>query len=191
MPAAYVIYGLGSDIMRDSRILGPNPVKEGEHLLGIWTLRCLLATLAITPLRQVLKWNWIAKHRRTLGLFAFFYGVLHWATYLFLDIQLDWREMIVDVTKRPYILVGSLALLLMVPLALTSTKKMIARVGGKRWNRLHKLIYVSAILGVIHFWMSVKLDISRPLLFAAGFALLLGYRVWKWRQSAAAPAARA
>ncbi len=190
VPAIYAIYGAASDITRGTRILGSNPVKEAEHFLGGWTLRFLVATLMITPLRQILKWNWLAKHRRTLGLFAFGYGILHWFAYIFLDVQLDWQEILVDVTKRPYILIGSLALLLMVPLALTSTKKMIARLGGKRWNRLHKLVYVTAFLGVVHFWMSVKLDVSEPMLYAATFAVLFAYRIWKWRQSAAAASVR-
>ena len=185
LPAAYAIFGLASDILRRTRILGSNPVKEGEHFLGDWTLRFLIAALAVTPLRQMLKWNWLARHRRTLGLFAFSYGLLHWLVYILLDIQLDLDEMVTDIIKRPYILIGSFALILMIPLAVTSTKKMIARLGGKRWNRLHKLVYVSSVLGVVHFWMSVKADVTRPLLFAAGFAVLFAYRIWKWRTSAA------
>ncbi len=183
LPAAYAIYALASDILRGTRLFGSNPVKEGEHFLGEWILRFLVATLAITPLRQILKWNWLARHRRTLGLFAFAYGVMHWLVYILLDIQLDVQEMVADVTKRPYILVGSLSLLLMLPLALTSTKKMIARLGGRNWNRLHKLVYVSAVLGVIHFWMSVKADIGEPLFFAACFTALFAYRLWMWKRT--------
>lgn len=181
LPAAYAVYGLASDILRGTRVLGSNPIKEGEHFLGEWTLRFLIFTLAITPLRQILKWNWLAKHRRTLGLFAFAYGLMHWLVYILLDIQLDLQEMVTDVTKRPYILIGSFGLLLMLPLALTSTKKMMARLGGRRWNRLHKLVYVAAVAGVVHFWMSVKSDISEPLTFAVIFAILFAYRIWKWR----------
>ena len=181
LPLGYAIFGLASDIVRHTRILGSNPVKEGEHFLGDWTLRFLIATLAVTPLRQTLKWNWLARHRRTLGLFAFTYGLTHWLVYILLDIQLDVDEMVTDISKRPYILIGSLALLLMLPLALTSTSRMIARLGGKRWNRLHKLVYVSSVLGVIHFWMSVKADITRPALFAACFVVLFAWRIWKWR----------
>lgn len=188
LPAAYAIFGLASDILRGTRIFGSNPVKEGEHFLGEWTLRFLVATLTVTPLRQLLKWNWLAKRRRTMGLFAFAYGVMHWLVYILLDIQLDKDEMVTDIIKRPYILIGSLGLLLMLPLAITSTKKMIARLGGKRWNRLHKLVYVSCVLGVIHFWMAVKADIQRPLLFAVGFAVLFTWRLWKWRERAALPA---
>ncbi|HRB12008.1 MAG TPA: protein-methionine-sulfoxide reductase heme-binding subunit MsrQ [Vicinamibacteria bacterium] len=184
LPAAYAIYALGSDILRGTRVLGSNPIKEGEHFLGEWTLRFLVLSLTITPLRQLLRWNWLARHRRTLGLFAFGYGVMHWLVYILLDIQLDMDEMVTDVIKRPYILIGSLGLLLMLPLALTSTKKMIARLGGKRWNRLHKLVYAASVAGVIHFWMSVKADISGPLTFAVIFAVLFAYRLWKWRGSA-------
>jgi sulfoxide reductase heme-binding subunit YedZ len=179
IPLGWAIYGLGSDILRGTRVFGSNPVKEGEHFLGEWTLRFLVLTLMVTPLRQISGWNWLARHRRTLGLFAFAYGVAHWLVYILLDIQLDVQEMVADVLKRPYILVGSLALLLMAPLALTSTKKMIGRLGGRNWNRLHKLVYVSAILGVVHFWMSVKADIGEPLMFAGIFAALFAWRLWR------------
>ena len=188
VPAIFAIGALFSDITRRTRFLGSNPVKEGEHFLGEWTLRFLIFTLAVTPIRQLFKWNWIAKQRRTMGLFAFAYGVMHWLVYILLDIQLDVQEALTDIAKRPYILVGSLSLLLMLPLALTSTKKMIARLGGKRWNTLHKLVYVSAILGVIHFWMAVKLDITDPAIFAVTFAALFAWRLWKRRQMAVKPA---
>jgi sulfoxide reductase heme-binding subunit YedZ len=188
IPAAWAVFGLASDLLRGTRFFGSNPVKEGEHFVGEWTLRFLVLTLSVTPLRQLLKWNWLARHRRSLGLFAFAYGVLHWLVYILLDIQLDFPEIITDVSKRPYILIGSLALLLMAPLAATSTTKMIARLGGKRWNQLHRLVYVSCVLGVIHFWMAVKADIGRPLIFAVCFGVLFGYRLWKWRQRTAVAA---
>jgi sulfoxide reductase heme-binding subunit YedZ len=191
IPAMYVIAGLASDILRGSRILGSNPVKEAEHVLGEWTLRFLIFTLFVTPLRQIFRWNWLARHRRTLGLFAFSYGVMHWLVYVLLDMQLDLQEIVEDVVIRPYILVGTLALLLMLPLAVTSTRGMIARLGGKNWNRLHRLVYVSAVLGVIHFWMSVKADIEDPLIFASFFAALFAYRIWKWRQKTPAASAAA
>jgi sulfoxide reductase heme-binding subunit YedZ len=191
LPAAWAIFGLASDILRRTRYFGSNPVKEGEHFLGEWTLRFLVLTLTVTPLRQIFGWNWLARHRRTFGLFAFSYGLLHWLVYILLDIQLDVDELVTDVIKRPYILVGSLGLLLMLPLAITSTRKMIVRLGGKRWNRLHKLVYLSAVLGVIHFWMSVKADIGDPLIFAVIFAILFAYRIWKWRERAGAAAADA
>jgi len=189
IPATYAVYGLASDILRGTRVFGSNPIKEAEHFLGEWTLRFLVLTLAITPVRQLFKWNWLARHRRTLGLFSFAYGLMHWLVYILLDIQLDPSDMVADIIKRPYILVGSLSLLLMLPLALTSRKAMIARLGGKNWNRLHKLVYVSAVLGVIHFWMSVKADIGEPLIFAGCFAVLFAHRLWKWRAARAAAAA--
>ena len=187
-PALLITAAVVGDIFYGSSWLGADPIKEGEHFLGEWTLRFLVLTLAVTPLRQALGWNWLAKHRRTLGLVAFTYGLMHWLVYILLDIQLDFGEMVTDIAKRPYILVGSLALFLMLPLALTSTKKMIARLGGRRWNRLHKLVYVASILGVVHFWMSVKADITNPLIFALLFAALFAYRIWKWRAKTAAPA---
>lgn len=186
LPASYALFGLASDILRGSRIFGSNPIQEGEHFLGEWTLRFLVLTLLVTPLRQILKWNWLARHRRTMGLFAFTYGLLHWLVYVLLDIQLDFQDMVADIIKRPYILVGSLALLLMAPLALTSTKGMIARLGGRRWNQLHRLVYASAVLGVVHFWMSVKADIRDPLTFAGVFGVLFAYRLWKWKAKSSA-----
>ena len=181
IPAAIALAAMGSDVLGGTRFFGSNPIKEGEHFLGEWTLRFLMATLAVTPLRALLGWNWLAKHRRTMGLFAFGYVTLHWLTYALLDVQLDWGELVKDLMKRPYIMIGMAGLLLMVPLAITSTKNMIRRLGGRRWNRLHQLVYVISVLGVIHFWMSVKQDIEDPLLFASIFAVLGLWRVWKWR----------
>jgi sulfoxide reductase heme-binding subunit YedZ len=180
VPAALAIGAMSSDIILHTRFFGSHPVKEGEHFLGEWTLRFLIATLAVTPLRQLLGWNWLAKHRRTLGLFAFGYVMLHWLTYALLDVQLNWADLTKDLMKRPYIMIGMAALLLMVPLAVTSTKNMIRRLGGKRWNRLHQLIYVVCVLGVTHYWMSVKKDITDPLIFALIFAALYVYRFARW-----------
>ena len=181
VPAALALVAMGSDIIGGTRIFGSNPIKEGEHFLGKWTLRFLMATLAVTPLRALLGWNWLARHRRTMGLFAFGYLMLHWLTYALLDVQLDWGELVKDLVKRPYIMIGMGGLVLMVPLAITSTKGMIRRLGGKRWYRLHLLAYVVPVVGVIHFWMAVKKDISDPLTFATIFAALGAWRVWKWR----------
>ena len=180
VPAALALGAMGSDIIAHTRHFGSNPVKEGEHFLGEWTLRFLIATLAVTPLRQITGWNWLAKHRRTLGLFAFGYLMLHWLTYALLDVQLDWGDLKKDLMKRPYIMVGMAALVCMVPLALTSTRNSIRRLGGRRWYRLHQLIYPIAVLGVIHFWMGVKRDISDPVIFAVIVAALLGWRVVRW-----------
>ena len=182
VPALMAIGAMASDLTRGTRFFGSDPIKEGEHFIGLWTLRFLIFTLMITPIRQLLGWNWTAKHRRTLGLFAFSYALLHWLTYAFLDVQLDFKDLLADVAKRPYILIGTLALLLLLPLAVTSTTKMIQRLGGKRWNLLHMLIFPACVLGVIHFWMAVKADISDPLLFASIFGALFAYRIWKWRE---------
>jgi sulfoxide reductase heme-binding subunit YedZ len=180
VPAIVAAGAMASDIIAHTRYFGSNPVKEGEHYLGQWTLRFILASLAITPLRQITGWNWLVKHRRTLGLFAFGYLMLHWLTYALLDVQLDWGELTKDLAKRPYIMIGMAALLCMIPLALTSTRNSIRRLGGKRWNRLHRLIYPIAILGVIHYWMAVKKDITDPLIYAVIVAALLGWRVARW-----------
>jgi sulfoxide reductase heme-binding subunit YedZ len=180
VPGVVAAGAMASDIIAHTRYFGSNPVKEGEHYLGQWTLRFILAALAVTPLRQLTGWNWLAKHRRTIGLFAFGYLMLHWLTYALLDVQLDWGELMKDLAKRPYIMIGMAALLCMVPLALTSTRNSIRRLGGKRWNRLHKLIYLIAVLGVIHYWMAVKKDITDPLIYAVLVALLLGWRVARW-----------
>lgn len=180
MPAIIAIGAMASDIIAHTRYFGSDPIKEGEHFLGQWTLRFIIAALTITPLRQITGWNWLAKHRRTIGLFAFGYLMLHWLTYALLDVQLDWGELLKDLTKRPYIMIGMAALLCMIPLALTSTRNSIRRMGGKRWNRLHRLIYLIAILGVIHYWMAVKKDESNPTMYAAALALLLGWRVVRW-----------
>lgn len=196
IPAALIAFAIISDLFYGSRHLGSDPIKEGEHLFGNWTLRLLVATLAITPLRRLTGWNWLAKHRRTLGLFAFGYVVLHLLTWLLLDMQffisefVGWQELKTDILKRPYITIGMLAFVLLIPLAVTSTKGMIARL-GKRWRTLHRLVYVSAVLGVIHFWMSVKRDITEPLIFALIIAFLLGWRIRESRlkrRSAVAPA---
>jgi sulfoxide reductase heme-binding subunit YedZ len=190
IPAALAISGLASDILGGTRYFGSNPVKEGEHFLGEWTLRLLVVTLTITPLRHVTGWNWLAKHRRTIGLFAFGYVTLHWITYAFLDVQLDWGDLKKDLLKRPYIFLGMTALVLMIPLVVTSTKAMIRRLGGRNWNRLHRLIYVIAILGVIHYSMAVKKDLTNPLTYAAILAVLYGWRLSRWsRRVAPAPPA--
>jgi len=181
IPPALAIAGALSDILAGTRYFGSNPVKEIEHFLGRWTLRLIFATLTITPLRQLIGWNWLAKHRRTLGLFAFAYVTLHWITYAFLDVQLSWDDLKTDLLKRPYIFLGMTALLLMLPLVVTSTKKMIRRLGGKRWNRLHRLIYVIAVLGVIHYSMAVKQDLTYPLIYATVLAVLYGWRIMRWR----------
>ncbi len=172
--------------------LGANPIEVITHSTGDWTIRFLLITLAITPLRRITGWQGWIRFRRMLGLFAFFYGVLHLTTWVWLDKFFDVHEMIADVYKRRFITVGMAALLLMTPLALTSTKGWIRRL-GTRWQKLHRLIYVSAILGVIHYWWLVKADVSKPEQYAVILAVLLGIRVViaaRKRSQAAAATAR-
>jgi sulfoxide reductase heme-binding subunit YedZ len=159
-----------------TQALGPNPVEAVVHFTGLWTLRLLLATLAIAPLRQLTGRQWVLKLRRMLGLFAFFYASLHFAAYLVLDRSLEWDEILRDLTERPYITVGFAALILMVPLAITSTRGWIRRL-GRRWRQLHRLIYLIAILGVLHFLWLVKADLREPLLYSGLLALLLVARL--------------
>jgi sulfoxide reductase heme-binding subunit YedZ len=154
--------------------LGAEPIKAVIHRTGDWTLRLLLATLAITPLRRITGWNWLVRLRRMLGLFAFFYACLHLLAY----VGLDQYFALSYIVKHKYVLVGLTSLLLLVPLALTSTDAMMRRLGGRRWQRLHRLVYVAACGGVLHFVWLVKSDLREPLLYAAVLSLLLGFRLW-------------
>ena len=153
-------------------------MAEIEHRLGLWALRLLMITLAITPLRQLTGQAVLLRFRRMLGLYAFFYATLHFGAYLVLDLRGYWTQIFEEIAKRPYITVGFAAWLLLVPLALTSTKAAIRRL-GRNWARLHKLVYVIGVLAVLHFWWLVKSDIREPLLYAAILAVLLGWRLWK------------
>jgi len=171
--------------------LGADPVKKLEHECGTWALNFLLITLAVTPLRHLLSLPHLPRLRRMLGLFTFFYAVLHFTVYLTLDLEFNFRQLFGDIAKRPYITIGFAALLLLIPLAITSTNKMMRRL-GRRWQKLHRLIYVIAILGVWHFYWQVKRDIREPLIYAAIVAVLLAYRWLRARQrKATAPAAAA
>ena len=156
--------------------LGANPVEYITHSTGTWTLVGLCATLSITPLRRILKQNWLIRLRRMFGLFAFFYVSLHFTTWVWLYSGFDVHAMIADVYKRPFITAGFTAFVLLIPLAATSTSGMIRRLGGRRWRMLHNLIYISAIAGVTHYYWLVKSDETVPLRFAAVVAVLLGYR---------------
>lgn len=160
-------------------MIGPNPVEFITHYTGDWTLRLLLITLTVTPLRNLLNRPQLTRFRRMLGLFAFFYGMLHLATWAWLDKQFDPSEMWKDILKRWYITVGMAALLGMVPLAITSTAGWVRRMGYKRWQTLHRTIYFCAFAGVLHYYLLVKSDIRLPLMYAAILAVLLGYRVAK------------
>ncbi|OQW75523.1 MAG: sulfoxide reductase heme-binding subunit YedZ [Proteobacteria bacterium ST_bin11] len=156
--------------------LGANPVEKITHNTGYWTLTFLLLSLSATPLRQLSGAVWLVRIRRMLGLFAFFYACLHFLTYLILDQFFDWAAIAEDILKRPYITVGFAAFLMLIPLAVTSTNAMQRRLGGKNWKRLHRLVYLIASGGVVHFAWLVKKDLSQPLLFGAILALVLAVR---------------
>jgi sulfoxide reductase heme-binding subunit YedZ len=160
--------------------LTANPIEFITLTTGTATLVILLCSLAITPIRKFTGLTWLIRFRRLLGLFAFFYAMLHFSTYLGLDIQFDWHQVSVDLTKRPFIIVGFLAFLLMVPLALTSTAWSIRKLGGKKWNLLHKLVYLSAVFGIIHFWWKVKADHTEPAIYGTVLAALLLARLFIW-----------
>ena len=162
-----------------SQDLGTNPVETLLHRTGDWTLRFVLIVLAVTPLRRLTGWNELQQSRRMLGLFAFFYACLHFSVYAFLDLGLDWSFLAQDIAKRPYITVGFTAWVLLVALALTSTRGMMRRL-GRRWKQLHRLVYVIGVLGVIHFYWLVKADVREPLIYAAILALLLSLRAEGW-----------
>ena len=179
VPAAYLIAG-ACGLFGVS--LGADPVKSMLHTCGNWTLKFLLLTLCMTPLRDITHAVFWLRFRRMFGLFAFFYVLLHFTVYLVLDQAGKVGALWQDVLKRPYITIGMLALLLLIPLAVTSTSRMQRRL-GRRWIKLHRLIYVIAILGVWHFWWQVKRDIREPALYACILAVLLVYRLYKQRRA--------
>ena len=160
--------------------LSANPLEDIRDTTGIWTLRFLIITLSITPLRKITGWHRLIRFRRMLGLFAFFHAALHFITYVWLDQFFAFGEMLADLTKRRFIMAGYVSFLLLIPLAITSTKNWIARLGGQRWQMLHRLIYLSAIAGVVHYFWRVKLDVQRPLIYAGVLALLL---ILRYRRS--------
>ena len=173
-PLTYLIYSLYLD-------LGANPVETITNFTGIWTLRLIMITLAITPLRWLTGINQLVNYRRVIGLFAFFYSTLHFTTFFLFDHQFDVAAMLEDVRKRPYITAGFTAFVLMIPLALTSTTGWIRRLGGKKWNLLHQLIYVTAMAAVLHYYwkVSIKLDPVNPRNYAMLLAVLFGLRLWR------------
>ncbi|HVW71191.1 MAG TPA: protein-methionine-sulfoxide reductase heme-binding subunit MsrQ [Steroidobacteraceae bacterium] len=164
--------------------LGADPVKKLEHECGKTALNLLLITLLVTPVRQLTGFTHLPRLRRMLGLFAFFYTVLHFAVYVALDLEFNFGTLFGDIAKRPYITIGFTALLLLIPLAVTSTGRMMRRL-GRRWHKLHRLIYVIAVLGVWHFYWQVKRDVREPLIYAGMLAILLGYRWARARRTAA------
>lgn len=161
-------------------LLGANPIDVITRTTGRWTLTFLLITLSITPLRRITKLAWLIRFRRMFGLFAFFYGSLHLLTYVWLDKFFDVHDMLHDIAKRRFITAGMTAWALMLPLALTSTAGWIRRLGGKRWQKLHRLIYFSAVAGVVHFMWLVKADLRRPLTYGAVLVVLLAFRIFLW-----------
>ena len=175
--ALWPLVNLVLGVMHDR--LGADPVAAITHATGDWALRLLLLSLAMTPLRRLLGQPWPIRFRRLVGLYAFFYACLHLATYLVLDLGGYWTQIFDDIAKRPYITVGFTAWLLLLPLALTSTRGWMRRL-GKRWAQLHRLVYAVGVLAVLHFLWLVKSDLREPLIYAALLAVLLGLRLW-WR----------
>ena len=170
--------------------LGANPIEYITRSTGWWTLTFLLITLLVTPLRRLTNLNWLLRLRRMLGLYAFFYVCLHFTTYIWLDQFFDLMSIGKDIVKRPFITVGFSAFVLLIPLAATSTNAMVKRLGARRWQLLHRLVYVIVVCGVIHFWWLVKKDITEPLIFAALLAVLLLVRLVFRARNAAAPMAQ-
>ena len=157
--------------------LGANPIEEIQDRLGNWGLRFIMIALAVTPLRRLSGWNWMSRFRRMLGLFAFFYVLIHFFAWLILDQGILWSAIVEDIVERPFITLGFTALLILTAMAATSTNAMRRRL-GKRWQQLHYGAYIAGILGVWHYWWQVKKDIQEPLIYAAILSILLGYRVW-------------
>ena len=157
--------------------LGANPVEEIQDRLGNWGLRFIMIALAVTPLRRLSGWNWLPRFRRMLGLFAFFYVLLHFLAWLILDQGILWSAIVEDIVERPFITLGFAALLLLTAMAATSTNGMRRRL-GRRWQQIHYGAYIAGILGVWHYWWQVKKDIQEPLVYAVILSILLGYRVW-------------
>ena len=181
IPLAHLVFGIVTDS------LGANPIEAVTRGLGDWALRLLLVTLAVTPLRRLTGQNWIFRLRRMLGLFAFFYASLHMLTYVWLDQFFDWPFILKDIVKRPFITVGFASFVLLIPLAATSTNRMMGRL-GRNWARLHKAVYAIGVLAVLHFWWMVKADVREPALYAGMLAVLLGVRViWWLRRHGATP----
>lgn len=175
LPAAWLGWQVYEVWRTGSDALGADPVAEIEHRTGLWALRFLLLTLAVTPLRQLSGQSVLLRFRRMLGLYAFFYACLHLTAYLALDLGGYWAQIFAEIAKRPYITVGFTAWLLLVPLAVTSTLGWMRRL-GRRWGQLHRLVYAVAVLAVLHFWWLVKSDVREPALYVAIVAVLLGWR---------------
>jgi sulfoxide reductase heme-binding subunit YedZ len=178
IPAALIV----TDAFEITGRLGANPVEEIQDRLGYWALRFIMITLAVTPLRRLSGWNWLSRFRRMLGLFTFFYAILHFLTWLVLDREMRFSDIVEDITERPFITLGFAAIVLLAALAVTSFTAIRRRM-GRRWQDLHNGIYVIAILGVWHYWWQVKKDVTEPQIYAAVLAVLLAARIiWHWRR---------
>ena len=174
VPLAYYAWGVQADT------LGANPIEAVTRGMGTWALNFLLITLTVTPLRKYSGWAWLVRLRRMLGLFVFFYAFLHLSTYLWFDQFFDWAAIAKDILKRPFITVGMVTFALLVPLAATSNAFAIRKLGGRRWQELHRSVYLIGLLAVLHYSWMVKADVSKPLIYALLLGVLLGLRVW-WR----------
>jgi sulfoxide reductase heme-binding subunit YedZ len=181
LPFGWLLWQLYYAVQGLPNGLGANPFSASNFFTGKWALRFLLLTLAITPARQLTGWNDFGRLRRMFGLFAFFYALMHLTSYVVIDHFFDWHTIWKDILKRLYITLGMTALLILLPLAITSTNRMVRRLGPKNWQNLHRMVYVAAILAVIHFYLLVKADVREPLLYIAILACLLGYRLMKAR----------
>jgi sulfoxide reductase heme-binding subunit YedZ len=189
LPAVRLAWGL-SLVLRGlpAGAMNANPIEFITHATGDWTLRLLLVTLAVTPLRLIFNRPQLTRFRRMLGLFAFFYGSLHLMTWMWLDKFFAWGEMLSDVAMRPYITVGMLGFAIMVPLAITSTAGMVRKMGWNRWQKLHRIVYIAPAAGVVHYWWLVKSDISEPLTYGVILGLLMAHRVYHWTVASHSPA---
>lgn len=186
LPFAWLLWQLWFALQGLKSGLGPNPFSQSNFFTGKWALRFLLLALAVTPLRILTGWNDFGRLRRMLGLFAFFYALMHLTSYVVIDHFFDWATIWKDILKRLYITLGMAALLILLALAITSTNRMLRRLGPKNWQRLHRLVYVAAALGVTHFYLLVKADKREPLVYIAVLATLLGFRLVRarwWRPS--------
>ncbi len=180
LPALLLGWNLWLAFRGEPNSLGAEPVEKLQQETGEWALRFLALALAVTPARRLLGWNWAVRYRRMLGLFAFFYAALHLANFIGLDHFFALGDIAEDIFERPWITIGMVSFLLLVPLAVTSTKGWIRRMGGRRWNRLHQLVYLAAAGGTLHFLLAVKKDLREPFVYAVIFAALLGVRLWWW-----------
>lgn len=182
LPLTWLVFALYSDTLLGTKYMTADPVQKLDRELGDWTLLFIIFSLAVRPLAEILKKNELVAYRRMIGLFAFFYAVLHLSSYIGLNLQFDWVDFVKDVIKRNFITVGIIAFTLLMSLALTSTKGMIKRLGGRVWLRLHMLIYGIVCLGVLHFYMMIRADFTRPYLYGGAALVLLGYRYWSKRR---------